>query len=368
MKITVLQEHLLQALVSAGRVVSQKTQLPVLQNALLYTHGAKFYIAATNTETTIVSFVKARVDKEGGVCVPAKLLGELVVSLSKEPVILETDGDKLTVSCGGTHAEVPGTPKEEFPPVPSFSSGQAEELDKDVFVRAASSMVFAAATDEGRPVLTGVKIIKKGEDTVFVATDGYRLSLKLVGKIFKKQTDINLPARTIKEVVHAAQEDKDGKEITIRTIDEGQLEFVIGDITIYARVIAGEYPNYEKIIPKTHTTRATIDKENFLRAVKSASIFAKDNANIVRVNIQNEKITVSANTPQVGENKVEIDAETEGEDAEIAFNSRFLLEFLNNFPDDSLAFEMTGSLNPGVFKPVNDDSFLHIIMPVRVQG
>jgi DNA polymerase-3 subunit beta len=142
--------------------------------------------------------------------------------------------------------------------------------------------------------------------------------------------------------------------------------FTVGDTEIHTRPIAGEYPNIEKIVPTRHNTRAMIDKTSLLHAVKSASIFARDNANILRLHIENQTIIVSANTPQVGENHVEVEAKVDGEGGDIAFNSRFLLEFLNGFAGEELLFEMTGSLNSGVFKPVKDDSYLHIIMPVRV--
>jgi len=235
-------------------------------------------------------------------------------------------------------------------------------------VAAVSAVLFAAAADEGRPLLTGVRLKGTESGLVLAATDGYRLSLKKTKMSLGKIVDAVVPARALGEVVKVGQEEKDAEGVRVAQGDSGQLSFVVGDTTVHTRLIEGEYPNFEKIIPKTHTTRALLDRESLTRAVKSAAIFARDNANIVRLSLGAQRAAVSANTPQVGENRVELEAKIDGEGGDIAFNSRFLLEFLANFTGDELLFEMTGSLNPGVFKPVKDDSYLHIIMPVRVQG
>jgi DNA polymerase-3 subunit beta len=226
--------------------------------------------------------------------------------------------------------------------------------------------LFSAASDEGRPILTGIKIKEDGEETLLAATDGYRLSTKKIVLPLKKFVDAVIPARTLSEVLKIANEEKEEKTVYVGKTPDGQVGFMVGDTTIFTRLLDGEYPNFDRIIPKTFTTRVLIDKEPFARAVRSAAIFAKDNANIVRVVLDKQKIVVSANAPQVGENKVELDAKIDGDGGEIAFNSRFLVEFLANLAESEFVFEMTGALNPGVFKLVKDESFLHIIMPVRV--
>jgi DNA polymerase-3 subunit beta len=203
---------------------------------------------------------------------------------------------------------------------------------------------------------------------VFAATDGYRLSVKREAIVVEGLSGAVVPAKALHEIVKIAAEEKDEKSIHIGGAGGNQAGFVIGDTTLLTRLLDGEYPSFDRIIPKSFTTRALIDKELFFRAVRSAAIFARDNANIIRLTLDKQKIVVSANAPQVGENKIELEAKIDGDGGEIAFNSRFLLDFLTNFPDDEVLFEMTGALNPGVFRPVKDESFLHIIMPVRVQS
>jgi len=210
-----------------------------------------------------------------------------------------------------------------------------------------------------------VKIKKTGEEAVIVATDGYRLSLKRAPLPLVEGEDVVVPAKTLQEVVKISQETKESENINIKEAQGAQLCFLIGDTEIYTRVIDGEYPNFEKIIPKQHQTRCVFQKDQLLNAVKSVSIFARDSANIIKFHIENGETVLSANTPQVGKNKVTIPTEVDGEGGDIAFNSRFILEFLNHLQDEQFIFEMTGSLNSGVFKRVKDDDFLHIIMPVR---
>jgi DNA polymerase-3 subunit beta len=365
MKISILQTHLLSTLTSVGRIISSKAQLPILQNVLLETKGNIFIVAGTNTETSIVSKSNAKIEKEGGACVPAKLLIEFITSLPEGTVEMNVKDGALCISSSGFEATIPCVSKEEFPTLPKQDKTKGAELPKDVFIKALESVLFAAATDEGRPILTGVKIQKSEEDTLFVATDGYRLSLKRVDLTMSENVNRTIPARTLSEVVRVGEGNTEDKIIEIKNIDEAQLGFFLGDTEIYTRVLDGEYPNFEKILPKKNTTKIILDKEKFLQAVKSASIFARDNANIIKFIISEGEITISANTPQIGQNKVTLDGEVDGEGGEIAFNSRFVLDFLSHFQEEKLQFEMTGSLNPGTFKSTTDDSYLHIIMPVR---
>jgi DNA polymerase-3 subunit beta len=367
MLIHVLQENLLKALSRTGRIVSARPQLPVAQHARLSVREEGLQVTTTNLETTESVWVGGKVGKEGALCVPSRLLSEYVASLPAETVQLAAKEGSLIVSCGSFRATIPGIAASEFPPVSEPQTKGGIKLNKEDFVQTLSRVLFAAATDEGRPLLTGVRIIGEGEETVFAATDGYRLSIVRVPRLGRDPLDLVVPARTLSEALKVAAEEKDAKEIVLLAAGDGQLALFAGDTHLSTRVIEGEYPPFAKIIPKAHTTRALLDMASFGRAVRAASIFARDSANIVRMKLEGQKIMVSANSPQVGENESIVDAKIDGEGGEIAFNSRFLIELLANTPYEEMLFEMTGSLNPGVFKPVKDASFLHIIMPVRVQ-
>ncbi len=368
MKISVLQENLVKAVIRTSRIISNKPSLPILSNILIKATKEGIVVTATSLETTVAVSVGAKVEKQGGICVAAKIFSELVSSLPQEAVTLEEKEGSLRLDCGGVRATVPGLPMAEFPP-PGEALGKKETtIEKEALVSLLSLVLFAASSDEGRPLLTGIKIVQKEEGALFAATDGYRLSVCRSEVGLPKNTDVVVPSRALGEVLRVCQEEKEEKQVFLSDAADGQLVVRVGDTTITTRRIDGEYPGFEKIIPSKHTARAALDVASFTKAVKSASIFARDSANIIRLHMAKSSLTVSANTPQVGENTVEVDAKIEGEEGDIAFNSRFLLELLSNFPGEELVFEMNGSLNPGAFLSPKDPSFLHIIMPVRVSA
>lgn len=368
MKFSVLQENLLKALARTARVVPVKPQLPVIGNVLFAAKEEGLVITATNLETTESVGVGAKVEKEGSVCISSRLLLEFVSTLPQGTVqCIEKEGS-VHIESAGYHAVIPTVPAAEFPHAGDAEKGEPVFLAKTVFVSAIAQVVFAAASDEGRPLLTGIRILEKDGVTQFAATDGFRLSLKRLNLKSKDALDLLVPARALGEVMKVSQEEKSVEKIALSKRDPSQMSFTVGDTEIVTRLIDGDYPNFEKIIPVRHNTRVLLDKSALLSAVKSAAIFARDNANIIKLHIENQTVTISANTPQIGENRVELESKVDGEGGDMAINSRFLLECLNNFPGDEVLFEMTGSLNPGVFKPAGDDSYLHIIMPVRVQG
>lgn len=367
MKLSVLQESLHKGVSRASRIISTKPQVPVLANLLLLATEEGLQIVSSSLETTEKTTINAKVDKKGGICVPARVFTELVSSLPQDTVLLEEKEKSLLVSCGGAKATIAGIDSGEFPPVVETTGKPTTAVEKETLVRALSLVLFAAATDEGRPLLTGVKITQKKEGAVLATTDGYRLSVYNLPLGFADNTDAVIPARALMELVRVCQEEKETKEIAFFPVVDGQLCIRIGETEIITRQVDGQYPNYEKIIPARHSTSTTVDAQGLLRAVRSASIFARDSANVVRFHINSKSLTVSANAPQLGEGAVEIDAKTTGEEGgDIAFNSRFLADLLGVFPGDEVVFETTGSLNPGVFLSPKDPAFLHVIMPVRV--
>lgn len=367
MELTVLQENLKKALSFVSKVVSSKTQLPVLANVLLQGEEGRLKLSATNLETSITFNIGATVEKKGGITVPARVLTELVGTFTHEKVILETEQTMLKISCGRSEVTLSGIDAQEFPPLPEASNKKEATLDSKTISQGLPQILISAAGDETRPLLTGIKFVSKDGQTILVATDGYRLSVRRMIKPSLSQ-DLVISSRVLAEVLRMIAEEKTETIDVYFSTDHNQLIFVLPHIQIATRLIEGEYPPYQKIIPANHTTRVVFNRDELLQAVKLAAVYARESANIVRFKISQNNTLVSANTPQIGENKTEIEAEVEGEGGEIAFNARFLLDFLAVFTEPEVVFEMTGPLSPGVFKSLKDDSFLHIIMPVRVQG
>lgn len=371
MKTVVLQENLARGLNFVSRSVAARPQLPVLANVLLKTDGGRLRLSATNLETGVHCWSGARVEKEGEVTVPAKIFTEFINSLPQDKVSLSFEDNMLTAECLNSRADFNTVPAKEFPAIPLFPEKPLFLLPSSLFKKAITRVSFAAATDEGRPVLTGVLVEIGTKEISFVATDGFRLSLfktqKPKGLIVEKEVKILIPARALSEVLKVMDDFGGEKEISFAMSKEAnQAMFLVEDCLVASQLIGGEYPAYQKIIPQGQSGKIQTDKEDFLRAIKMAAIFARDSANIVRLKIDKGEIIVSANAPQVGNNITAVGCKGDAE-GEIAFNAKYLLDFLNIASGEQVFLETNGSLAPGIFKSSLDPDFLHVIMPVRVQ-
>ena len=376
MKVSLLQENLAKGMGLVSRVVANKAQLPVLSNVLLATDKGKLRLSATNLETGMNLWLGGKIEGEGKLTVPAKIFNEVISSLPQETVVLEKEGEGLKISCGRFKSKINGIAAEEFPLMPSLRDGKTIKetfsLDREAVEKGLGQVAMAAATDESRPIFTGVKMELDEKKLRLAATDGYRLSVKTVLNLkgLKKQKSLVVPARALMELVRAiAAGETEAKEVVLAaTEEERQLIMAYGEVEVVTRILEGEFPDFDKIIPTSHTTAIVLDTEELLQAVRAAAVFAKDSANIVRFKVSDSGLLISANAPQVGENEVELSGKKTGEDAEIAFNSRYLLEMLNVIEVKEIKLEMSGPLSPGVFKPKEDNGLIHIIMPVRVQA
>jgi len=366
MKVSILQENLNKALGVVGRTTTTRSQLPILANILLSAEKGKLKLAATNLETGVNYYIGGKIEKQGSITVPAKIFLEMAASLPAGKVDLVVEGDSLKIKAVNFQAKINGISAAEFPQIPRFGGKPDLSFKIENFKTMVNQVAFAAAADEARPVLAGVRFTSESGKLVLAATDGYRLSLKKFKSLTpqKIKKPLILPARTLQEVARIKE---DGEVRAILTKKDNQLIFSLGDVEIVCRLIEGEFPAFEKVIPQECKTKVWLEKEELVQAVKLASIFARETANIVKFKIKKSKLQISANAPQVGSNISEVDVKVEGEENEIAFNFRYLLDFLNSIEKKEIIFEMSSPLNPGAFKIKGDNSLLHIIMPVRVQ-
>ena len=368
MQVTVLQENLQKALSFVGKGISPKTQLPILSNILIEAKNGRLILSSTNLETTTSFWIGGSVEKEGALTVPARFFQEIVATLSNDKVTLKSIEATLHLSCGASEVTLAGIGAEEFPPLPHVGDKEVLTLNKSLFETDLPLVAIGASNDESRPLLTGIKFAKKDAEMELVATDGYRLACKNSPALKGLDKEFVISARTLVEVKQMIIEEKSDAVGVFFDKEHNQVTFILPHIQVSARLIEGDYPPYEKIIPKSYTTQVIFDKAELLKAVKLASVYAKESANIIRFVVSSGKVVVSANSPQIGENKTTVAARVEGEGGEVAFNARFLLDILGVFKEEELVFEMGGPLSPGVFRLPKDESYIHIIMPVRVQS
>jgi len=372
MKVSFLSENINKKISFVNHAVSNRSALPILLNLLLFAKKGKFFISATDLEIGIEVSIPASIEEEGGITVPARTFYELLGNISKGKIVLYTKNNSLFFEADKIKTVFQTISPEEFPKIYDEKGNKMATIENRALVDDLPKVVLAASSDAGRPALSGV-LMKKEEGGGFLmaATDGYRLSLKKggggeksTGK--KDQGPLLVPARLIRELVSV--KDWAGDIGVYSSVGNNQILFFLEDAVLVGRLIEAEFPNYEKIIPSDFSARVVTDREEFQKAVKTCSIFAREAANIIKLSLKKGMIVVSASAPSLGETSVEVEAVIEGEENEIAFNARYLLEFLGSVGSEKIIFEMTGPLSPGVFKLDDDKDFLHIIMPIRVQG
>ena len=375
MRLSCLQENLNHGLGVVGRAVATRTTLPITQHVLLSTDGGRLKLSATNLEIAISTWVGAQIDEEGTLTVPARLLTDFVNSLGHQTLKVTTAGTPNSIAVKGDHVEanINGADANEFPPIPSVGEGTATQVAAKALREAVHQVVFAAAVEDSRPVLTGISMELEGDRLTLAAADGFRLAVHyttLLTPVAEKLLVI-IPARTLQEVERLIETD-DPVDVVI-TPQQSQVLFRMKDIEIVSQLIQGTFPNYSQLIPSEHSTRVTVGLGALQRATRTASIFAKDGSGIIRVQVSlgeagaSGKLTISSRAEEIGDNTGDIEAAIEGEESKIAFNSRYLGEVLGVLGTEQVALEMSTSSSPGVIRPVDGDSYIHVVMPMFVQ-
>ena len=373
MKVICLVENLARGLQIAGRAVSTRGSLPILGNVLLRTENGRIKLTATNLEVGINVWVPARIEDEGAITIPAKLFTDFVNSLPPGQAELSLNVRTKTVHlrCGAYEANFKGMDAEEFPIIPVAPEKPTTSLTRGELRRMIGEVAFVATTDDSRPVLTGVLTTLEGTSVTMAAADPYRLSVRtgtLLNKVEGKM-DIIIPARSLLEVQRIIDESDKPVDIFV-TPNGSQVIFHTEEADLVSRVIEGQFPNYRQVIPtgKAATT-VTAQREELLQATRLASLFARDSANMLRFQVDpsaEPPLVISANAAEVGDNTAKVDATVNGQNTTIAFNSRFIADALGSLTATEVRLELGGPLAPGVVKIVGDDSYLHVVMPLRI--
>ncbi len=369
MKLSVMQENLARGLSVVSRAVSSRSTLPVLANVLLRTEDAGLKLTATNLEIGITYWVPGKIETDGAITIPARLLTDLVGSLpASERVDLELQGpDLLQLRCGRFETHIKGIDADEFPAIQTAGERPTTRASQGVLRRALEETIFAAASDEARPILTGVLARFEGDRVTFAAADNYRIAVKTIDILDPvEETSVVIPARSLAELNRVLADVDDAVELVLAQA-RNQILFRLEGIELVSRLIDGQFPNYQQVLPAGHTTRAVVDRDELLRAIRPAALIASSSANIVKLAIGGEEgagVVVSA-TAEVGDYEGVVEAEVEGDGTAIAFNARYLADVLTNVEAEQFALELNGPLSPGVFRPLGDDRYVHVVMPVR---
>ncbi|HUI87129.1 MAG TPA: DNA polymerase III subunit beta [Anaerolineales bacterium] len=376
MKVTVLQENLAHGLGIVSRAVSPRSTLPVLSNVLIASDEGRLRLSATNLELGITCWIPARIEQDGSTTVPARTFSDLVNTLPGDQVMLALHSQTQTLNVrGGTSTnDIKCIDAQEFPPLPVPDLEGAVQLNVADFREMIQQVAFAASTDEARPVLMGVLVQVEKDKLTMAAADGFRLSVRKATLTAPASAALAVivPARALIELARVASDGEESISM-VTPKGRGQVVFRVKDIEVVSQLIDGTFPDYQQIIPRKHTSRTLVSTSALLKACKQAEIFAREGSNVARLNIKTangdlkpSEVEITATSEETGKNETIVEATVDGSGVLIAFNVKFLREALEVIKTPNVALETSAPNAPGVIRPVGDEQFLHVIMPMHL--
>ncbi|MDR1969870.1 MAG: DNA polymerase III subunit beta [Candidatus Nomurabacteria bacterium] len=362
MKAVLTQENLMKALNTVSRVANSRTTLPILSNILIKTEDGKLVLAATNLEVAIIEKIPAKIERDGVSTAPAKLITEFISNLPKTNVEINTSDNKITIKAGNYRSVVNTVIADEFPALPEPKNTTPIKIPANIFKKAVAGTALVTSNDTTRPILTGVYLHTMNGDLYMAATDGYRLAEKKLLSLGKEVSAI-VPASTLNDVVRIIS---DETEEIIVSFSDDQISFIINDATVTSRLIDGNFIDYRQLIPKKTDVVATLDRSEFIRITKISELFARESAGSITLKVDSDtsSLKIHSITSELGENDSIAEATVKSSGV-ITLNSKFLLDALNQIDGDSVKFQFSGKLAPALLTSDSDDTYKHIIMPVK---
>ena len=367
MRLTCSQKDLANALSITNKAVSFNNTLPILNNVLVKAEGKRLQFITTNLEIAINYWIDADIKNEGEATIPSKLFTNYVGYLKDDKVdIAVEDGDSVLIKTDDSKIKIKGIPSNEFPSIPVVEKEGSFKIPAKDLSLAINQVVFAAAINTTRPILTGVYFSIKKEELKMAATDSYRLAEKTL-KIKGVMNDISciVPNKTILELGAILGLVKSDVEVEV-VISKNQIFFSVDKIEVTSRLIEGQFPNYKQVIPENTKTKVSINTSELSLVLKRINLFAKENNNKVLFKTKSNSLMITTDTTQYGVGEIEIKTKIEGGDNEIALNSQFMLDVLGNIGSEEVVFELSEKTSPAILRPSDKNGYIHIVMPLKI--
>jgi DNA polymerase-3 subunit beta len=376
MKFIIVQENFKKGLSIVSHGISKNINLPILNNILIKAEENTIQFISTNLEIGIINKVRGKIESNGAFTVDSKIITEYVNLLPSGNIEIEENDNELKIECDNYKTKIKGESAKDFPLIPIINQNSYCSCSINDFKKALNSVIFAVSNNENRIELAGVFFSFEENQLILASTDSYRLAEKKI-KI-KPVADFNdqkiiVPAKTIQELLRIlnnfSSEDvsfEQNNEVKI-AISDNQILFTIDNIELISRLINGQYPEYQQIIPDNSKTDILVNKQEFSRAVKAAAIFSKTGINDVNLEFNHNKIIISASSGQSGESRVDVDAKITGVDNDIAINYRYLIDGLNNIDSENVKIKIVSNNTPCILTSDNEnnDNYIYIVMPIR---
>jgi len=365
MKLVCTQENLNNGLNIVNHLASRNANLPILNNVLISALNGVITLATTNLEIGVKTQIRGKIEEEGQYTVPAKLLSDYISLLPHDNISLELEDEALHISCKNSQTQIRGASADDYPLIPEVLEEDLIMINLESLKELLNQTLFTVSVDEGRPEISGVLFNFSASKLIVGATDSYRLAEKRVQLKCGAEKKVIIPLKTLQELNRILGSVTE-KEVNIN-LNENQILFNCDGIKLISRLIEGNYPDYEQIIPTEHKTITTVESNNLIKAIKSAALFCKPGINDIKMTFlpdKNEIVIMSTNSG-LGENVTTLAGEVEGEEVEIVFNYRYLLDGLNSLQSEKVVIKLNNQGAPGIFIPENEEDYLYVVMPIR---
>lgn len=367
--ITIEKASLAQALGIVARTVTARATLPILSNILIKAEDGQLQLASTNLEVGITLQIDAKTDAPAETTLPARILSDLVSTLGDPEVSLQLNGTPdADLRCGTVKAKLKGLDATDYPSMPGWIHQDGSALDASAFREMLHQVTFAASSDTSRPVLNGVLLEMDGKRLILAATDGFRLALRqheFVQQLTDKPRKLVIPASALKELVRLIGIEDEPVDLVLPK-SGSQIIFQHGRLQVISQLVDGNFPDYKMILPKLHKTKITVSTEGLLKACKQAEIIARDGQNVIHLKAEGDQVRVSATAEETGQSESLLPARIEGDALEIAFNVRFLREFLSVVKSPEVVLQGNTHKTPMTLSPSGNNDYQYILMPVHV--
>ncbi len=363
MRIQIEQSELMKYVNIVQKGISSKTTLPILDGILIETIDNRIKITGTDLELGIESYINGNILEEGSIVINSKLFGDIVRKLPNETIDIVTTDNKMKITCKTSEFNLIGNSATEYPELPTLIDQYSIKIPKDLFKSTIRQTVFATTQDETRPILTGVLLEVIDDKACFVALDGYRLALKTIKINSSENIKVVIPGKTLIELNKILDDEEDDVDVVLTP---SHIVFKLGSTVVYSRLLEGQFLNYRDIIREEHNTKVKINRKELQDSLERASLLAREQkANLVKLNITDDKISIKSNS-EIGNVHEELELEKTGEDTQIAFNSKYLLDGIRAIDVEFIELYFMGSLNPCIIKPEGNNSYTYLVLPVRL--
>ncbi|WP_425449240.1 DNA polymerase III subunit beta [Dethiothermospora halolimnae] len=366
MKIKIDQKQLSKCIGIVQKAISTKTTLPILEGILIETIDNRLKITATDLELGIESYIDCEVIEEGSFVVTAKIFGDIIRKLPNETVDIEVkENYNIEINCGHSKFNLIGQPSEEYPQLPKISDEVSFDIPQDLLKIMIKQTIFATAQDETRPILTGALLEISNNSATLVALDGYRLAVKKVSINCNEDIKVVIPGKSLNELSKILEDDEN--DINIK-FTKGHIIFNLGDTVISSRLLEGQFLNYKDIIRNEYNSKVVVNTNDIKQSIERASLLVKEGKNnLIKFSVSDDKMLITSNS-EIGNVHEEVPIKLEGNDVEIAFNSKYILDGIRVIDSKEIIMNFVSDINPCIINPTEDNKYTYLILPVRLPG